>query len=78
MSRLTVPDAEPGSRLPRWLQTPNTTWMTQHIVMMPIAVNESQEAPAPMTPMALPLPSANPSSAAPLPRATTPAAGVPQ
>jgi hypothetical protein len=73
VSRLTVPEAEPGTRLPRWLQTPNTTWMTQHVVMLPIAVNESQEAPAPLSPMTtMPLPSATPSTAVPLTPAATP------
>ena len=78
VARVRLPDAVEGERVPAWLRAPHTAWMTQHVVMLPLAFNESSEAPAPMTSLPLPLPSATPSVAAPLPPATTPSGRVPR
>lgn len=78
VSRFSLPDAVVGSRLPGWLETPQTAWMTQHVVMLPVVTNELQQTPMPLTPMSLPLPAANPSTAAPLQPAATPGGVVPR
>ncbi len=78
VSRLRLPDADQGGRIPAWLQTPDTAWMTQHVVMLPVVANEMQQPPTALTPMTLPLPSANPSAAAPLPQAARPGGEVPR
>ena len=78
VARVRLPDAVDGERVPAWLRAPHTAWMTQHVVMLPLAFNESTEAPAPMTSLPLPLPSATPSVAAPLPPAATPSGRVPR
>jgi hypothetical protein len=78
VSRFRLPDAEAGSRIPGWLQAPHTAWMTQHVVMLPVAVSEMPQVAEPMTPMTLPLPSANPAVAAPLQPAARPGAEVPR
>ncbi len=78
VSRFTLPDAVPGSRVPAWLQAPNTAWMTQHIVMLPVIANEVQQVPMPLAPFTLPVPSSTPAHAAPLQPAPTPGAGVPR
>ena len=75
-ARVRLPDAADGERVPAWLRAPHTAWMTQHVVMLGMAFNESTEAPAPMTSLPLPLPSATPSVAAPLPAAATPSGPV--
>ncbi|BCS35879.1 aminopeptidase [Luteitalea sp. TBR-22] len=77
LARFSLPDARPGSRVPAWLETAHTAWMTQHVVLLPIALNETREPPAALTPLTLPLPTANPSTAAPLPPAVTPGAKPP-
>jgi hypothetical protein len=78
MGRLRLPGAEGNERVPAWLRAPHTAWMTEHVVMLPLTFNESTEAPAPMTPLSLPLPSATPSVAAPLPPAVTPGSKAPR
>ncbi|AMY12813.1 Arginyl aminopeptidase [Luteitalea pratensis] len=78
IARVRLPDAVDGERVPAWLRAPHTAWMTQHVVMLGLAFNESTEAPAPMTPLTLPLPSATPSVASPLPPAATPSGRVPR
>jgi hypothetical protein len=72
-ARFALPGAAAGSRIPAWLDTPHTAWMTEHVVMLPIALNETQEAPVALTPLSLPIPSANPSVVAPLQPAASPA-----
>lgn len=78
VSRFRLPDAEVGSRVPRWMQAPSTAWMTQQVVMLPIVATEMQQTPMPLTPLTLPMPSANPSTAAPLSPAVTPGTGGPR
>jgi hypothetical protein len=76
VSRFPLPEAGVGSRVPRWLEAPHTAWMTQHVVMLPVITNEVLQAPMPLTPLTLPVPAANPSTAAPLQPAATPGTGV--
>jgi len=81
VSRFALPGAPAGARVPAWLETPHTAWMTEHVVMLPIVLNETQEPPAALTPLSLPIPSSNPSVAAPLqpaasPRTTPPPSGA--
>ncbi len=78
ISRATLPDAEPGSRVPAWLHAPHTAWMTRHVVMLPIAINEVLQTPAPVPSASLPVPSAAPAVVAPLPPAVTPGGAVPR
>jgi hypothetical protein len=78
VSRFRLPDATVGSRAPAWLQAPSTAWMTQHVVMLPVVASVMQQTPMPLTPLSLPVPAANPSTAAPLQPAATPGGGVPR
>jgi hypothetical protein len=78
VARFRLPEATVGSRVPAWLQTPSTAWMTQHVVMLPVVTTEMQQTPTPLTPLSLPMPAANPTTAAPLQPAATPGAGVPR
>ena len=77
-ARARLPEAGNDDRVPGWLRAPHTAWMTPHVVMLPVTFNESTEAPAPTTPPSLPIPSATPSMAVPLPPAATPGARVPR
>jgi hypothetical protein len=72
IARVRLPEAGSGERVPAWLRAAHTAWMTRHVVMVGVTFDESTEAPAAMTPMTLPMPSATPSVAAPLPPAATP------
>ena len=78
VARVRLPDAVDGDRVPAWLRAPHTAWMTQHVVMLRVTFNESTEPPMALTPLPMPVPSATPSVAAPLPPATTPGARVPR
>lgn len=75
VSRVDLPGASNDARVPAWLQAPHTAWMTQHVVMLPVTANQVQRVPEPLAPLALPLPSANPATAAPLQPAARPTPG---
>jgi len=78
VSRFTLPDAVPGGQVPAWLQAPHTTWMTQHLVMLPVIANQVQQVAMPLAPLVLPVPSSTPANAAPLQPAATPGTGGPR
>lgn len=80
LARFRLPGAPAGERVPRWLQAPQTAWMTQHILQVRAGAVEttlpadtvvpSSDAPLPvLTPPAL---------TAPLPSTPPPGAGVPR
>jgi hypothetical protein len=77
VSRARLPEAEPGSRVPAWLHAPHTAWMTQHVIMLPIAIAAPPQPPSPATPEALPS-SGTPAVVAPLQPAVTPGRPVPR
>lgn len=78
VSRFRLPGAEPERRIPSWLEAPHTAWMTQHVVVLPVVATDTQAPVEVLGPSVLPLPSANPAAAAPLPTPTTPGSGVPK
>jgi len=71
LSRFPLPGAPAGSRIPAWLETSHTAWMTEHVVMLPIALSDMQEVPA-LEPAGVPIPSSTPSAVVPLQPATRP------
>jgi hypothetical protein len=78
LARARLPEAVDGDRVPAWLRAPHTAWMTQHVIMLGVTFQDSIEAPALSTPVPMPLPSAAPTVAAPLPPAATPSVRVPR
>jgi hypothetical protein len=78
VARARLPEAVDGERVPAWLRAPHTAWMTQHVIMLGVTFQDSVEAPALSTPVPMPLPSAAPTVAAPLPPAATPSVRVPR
>lgn len=67
IARFRLPGAAAGDRVPGWLQTPHTAWMTQHVVQLRAGAVEVTD----------PTPAAVPSADAPLPVLTPPATTVP-